>query len=366
MAGINRSNLPQFKRPGDSIFADEWNAVARALRPNQSGRLGWSSDSEQITRDPPRARNMEQWCFAHDAVPAYSIFAVQGNVVYDPGEPVKFQSATWGFNGGGSPLAFFTNDSIEMIGCSWSIVRPINMYDTALINWGGDVAPVVGMWCGPKPDEYTVEGGRFGFVVLGIEGSQVRVMRTDEPHAIVGVVTERITAFDPCSRELGKGRVRIEYRNADDELRDAGDPFTATPLGCGSGDVGSGEDGGSGFDVEVFNASEREYPASNCYRLMAVNTLGVGLLALTTIGEPPPEVCCSSGSESGSSSSSGSDSGGSESQACVSCFTDLCLDDIPVFQPGVDELAYVIVETADGCIKKIAPRLNCEEGSSSA
>lgn len=349
MAGYENINGMSFKKSGERISAEEYNAMLRALKGNIAIPGGYVSENG-ITI-PPQLKSLSRWFefVCADDVPAYSLFGITGVDSPNKGDPVRVSVAMIGAASAnvGSHYLLATNGQIAIPSGSIGLARLINDFDTARVQVTGS-APSIGGICGPDLDNWGVSSDRYGLVCLATDGSYAEVMRVAEMANVVGRALTKITAFNQDEFKLGTGSIEVLARVYDDE----NDPTLEA--------VSDAVSGATNWPVPVFNLGQE---IAKGEIVIAKNALSVGLVISRTDnpGSSSSSVSDSSDSDSQQSDSDSQQSDSSTSEECASE-----VGGVPIhLLPGFDVFAsrqYLVVE--EGCVKLISPN-QCQTSSGS-
>lgn len=357
-------DMLQTYTPADKhhLAADEWNAVVRFIQKNPDLKTGYADGGLIVSNGTNAARSKFIQAWTADDIAPYSIFSIvqtRAEGAYSDDHP-QIQVAPWGFGANpGSPLIMYTNGPVALKADTWGWVRAINMYEHSTITYN-DVygTPLIGDFIGPRPGSVSVELNRTGFIVLDVNSSAgtVVVQRTDEPHCLLGVISQKVTRYNTLTKELGYGRCKIRARTTADKLL----PQT---------DMGGTVD--SEWEIFVWNPCATIFAVGT--RVELRNTLGIGLVVNSSCGIESSSVSSQGSSASSQGSSVGSDgsesvgSDGSDGSSAGSSGSGVCaqtLDDAPmVANLPAGGSYYMPVKDENGCLYWVLSN-NCGGGSS--
>lgn len=269
MAGTD--NLGESK-PGDFLSAEEWNTVKRAIRSGMFSATSGISEASgaRATAETIVGRHERIWCSASSQIPAYSIFGITGIGEQPTETPTVIKTSTVGGTKNSAPTVFYTNDHIAIPDGGFAWVRPVGMFDVVKVGWYGD-KPRIGELVGPRPDAFSVELHRQGFVVVSwdLDDGLIRVMRTPDPVSIFGTISEVLPRYDAEEDTYGRGKMKLQYRNVLSSTS-GGDEDAAFIAQSPSEDS-------TDYELAVFNASPFEsFEVGR--KGLAHHVMGVGLV----------------------------------------------------------------------------------------
>jgi len=294
---------------GHHLTADEMNALIRGLKTQRGMEKGFRCEGLDVSKELHVARS--KWIVAttdEDAANEYGIIGPAKDLAADHYGDEPFTVWTSTVHGGqnGSPLLGLTVGEIEQQGDRYHYVRPVNDFEPTKLRAYVSNLPKIGHPCGIRPGSDMVEADRYGFVCLAVgqdDGGYyfAWVMRSDRLANVVGVVTTAAPGFDYYNNILGKGELRMYWRDSsDDGIELMSDPEShSTP-----------------WIVPFYNICPDPVPQG--YICVAHCCISIGLVAIQVCGPvwEGSSASSSRGAEGSSSSAWASSSAADEEPTC--------------------------------------------------
>jgi len=230
MAKVNAADL-QERQKGHLIKVDEWNAIVRALKAMQASTFGSTAEGYQVIANRRKVHARGVHVQTTETIPPFSIFSGTNETpsVFD--EPMLLKARKIGIAEPGPHGLLLTNGQIEITANTQGIAKIINYGDVTRLKFTG-TTPKIGDFVGPEIDGFNVtKDEEYGLVVVGLvdddDDDKVEVVRSHEPCSIIGEVTTEISEFNPGTKTLGSGVIKVEYRDTtSDILKEGKNPGT--------------------------------------------------------------------------------------------------------------------------------------------
>jgi hypothetical protein len=260
-------DIPQ-KNVGDRWRAAEANALINAHKASAWQGEGFGDELSNLSAPRIQSKDKPLQFYTASAIPAYSVFSLVAGQAWH--EPVRFEAKKIGIINPGSHFAFFTNGSLAASAGSYGWANPINDYAPSRVAYSSSgPTPQVGLPCGPRFEEWEIDGERYGLTCVAVNASTLmaEVVRSRDVSGIVGKVYTKITAFDPDTNTLGVGQISVGFRTVTTNvLADAKDPSTSSvPL-----------------LATVYNLNSSPVDVNSIVRVQYA--LGVGLVVVSNAG----------------------------------------------------------------------------------